>query len=452
MSVPNPLLFKNFPLYLSIPLLLLLAGCAGNINQHQLSDLEQFSQSPTTYLHLETSLQQLVPKEQQALRTTEFLKNHFLAWHSEAPLELSSDQFWANKWIVEKVVFAENLKPLPPERIRDLIDQTDEKSYPSLMCRAISLRRCSIRALPTKSPLYLDPQKAGEGFPFDYLQHAVIPANTPLLVTHSSKDHDWFYVETALTSGWLPVADLAWVDDNFIRDFEGDRYVTQTLDNTKVTDALANFYFDSGIGSLLPVIETTTAKHHVLIATADENRQAQLQEASIPRTSAEEFPLPLTTKNIAILAERMMGQPYGWGDRYSGRDCSGTMRDLFAPFGLWLPRNSSKQALEGSVIALQELAPPQREQYLLDQGVPFLTLVRIPGHIMLYLGEYQGRAAVMHTLWGLRTKTLTGREGRWIIGQTVITGLEPGMEQDGVFLKIRNLLGRIESMNILNAD
>jgi hypothetical protein len=71
---------------------------------------------------------------------------------------------------------------------------------------------------------------------------------------------------------------------------------------------------------------------------------------------------------------------------------------------------------------------------------------------MLYLGEYQGRAAVMHTLWGLRTKTLTGREGRWIIGQTVITGLEPGMEQDGVFLKIRNLLGRIESMNILNAD
>jgi hypothetical protein len=432
--------------------MLLLSGCVGNLHQETLLDLKQYPQSPLAYLHSETSQLVLMSQEQQTLRATDFLQNHFLAWHSDAPLELRSDPFWANKWLTEKVVFAENLKPLSPERISDLINQTDVASYPSLQRQAISLRRCSLRALPTNSPLYLDPQKAGEGFPFDYLQHAVIPANTPLQVTHRSKDHDWLYVETALASGWLPVADLAWVDDQFIHAYESGRYVTQTLDNTKVTDELENFYFDSRIGSILPVIETTAHRHRVLIATADENRQAHLQEAFIPRASAELFPLPLTAERVALLAEGMMGQPYGWGDVYSGRDCSGTMRDLFAPFGLWLPRNSSKQALEGTVIALQELSSEQREQAILDQGVPFLTLVRVPGHIMLYLGEYQGRAAVMHTLWGLRTETFTGHEGRWVIGQTVITGLEPGIEKDGIFLEIRNLLSRIESINILNAD
>jgi hypothetical protein len=70
---------------------------------------------------------------------------------------------------------------------------------------------------------------------------------------------------------------------------------------------------------------------------------------------------------------------------------------------------------------------------------------------MLYLGEYEGRAALLHTLWGVRTRTLAGREGRWLVGKTVITGLAPGMEQDGFFLSISALLERVESMNILGS-
>jgi hypothetical protein len=147
----------------------------------------------------------------------------------------------------------------------------------------------------------------------------------------------------------------------------------------------------------------------------------------------------------------MMGQPYGWGDLYGNRDCSGTVKDLFAPFGLWLPRNSSKQAQVGEVISLEDLTPRQREERLLQEGIPFVTLVRLPGHIMLYLGEYEGRAALLHTLWGVRTRTLAGREGRWLVGKTVITGLAPGMEQDGFFLSISALLERVESMNILGS-
>lgn len=170
-------------------------------------------------------------------------------------------------------------------------------------------------------------------------------------------------------------------------------------------------------------------------------------EGSITADRGGIFPLAVTAAQVAELAEKMMGQPYGWGDGYAGRDCSGTLRDLFAPFGLWLPRNSSRQAQVGRVVSLVELPPREREEQLLAEGVPFATLVHLPGHILLYLGEQEGRAALLHTLWGVRTRDLRGREGRWLVGKTVITTLEPGLEAEGFSLDIGSLRERVDSMN-----
>ena len=91
----------------------------------------------------------------------------------------------------------------------------------------------------------------------------------------------------------------------------------------------------------------------------------------------------------------------------------------------------------------------KNEKRLINEGIPFLTLVRIPGHIMLYVGSYEGRAALLHTIWGLRTRDLWGKQGRWVVGETVITTLEPGMERSSLSLGISNLRNRVESMNIL---
>ena len=68
---------------------------------------------------------------------------------------------------------------------------------------------------------------------------------------------------------------------------------------------------------------------------------------------------------------------------------------------------------------------------------------------MLYLGDYKGHPALLHTFWGVRTKTLTGKEDRWIVGQTVITTLQPGVEENGLFLKIGRLRDRVVKMNVV---
>ncbi len=429
--------------------LFLTTGCMPALEKVELADLQRMPQTPLDYVDQANADQPLVAPEKQQQQATLFLQRFFAPWHADGPFEETRSPFWAVEWIRENEVFGENLRPVRERRISELIEQAAASDYPSLSRRALTVRRCDLRALPTERPLFNDPRTPGQGFPFDYLQHGALQANTPILITHLSEDGTWVFVETPLLYGWMPVTDLAWVDEEFVDTFATGRYLALTRENIALFDTEGIYRFSAGIGTVLPLIETGGMEYEAYIAVADTDRQALLRKAPIPSEAGDVFPLPLTPRRIATLAGAMMGQPYGWGDLYGNRDCSGTVRDLFAPFGLWLPRNSSQQAQVGEVIALGDFAPSQREECLLQEGIPFVTLVRLPGHIMLYLGEYEGRAALLHTLWGVRTRTLTNREGRWLVGKTVITGLEPGIERDVFFLGINPLLERVESMNIL---
>ncbi|MDW7646381.1 MAG: SH3 domain-containing protein [Desulfuromonadales bacterium] len=430
-------------------LVLLLAGCQPNLSQRSIRDLALLPQSPLAYLRDDDKERHLLTKERQQEMAAEFLEQHYRPWQAEEERIGGSHPFWAIDWIRVEDVFAANLKLLDAERRDKLIRQADAGRYPSLDRRAVTLRRTDVRALPTQSPLFNDPNWAGQGFPFDLLQHGVLPGGTPLRVTHQSLDGGWALVETALLYGWIPLSQLAWVDIPPGQMTASARHVVFTRDDVALKDPDGDYLFSANIGTVLPVSDSTPTGDTVLVPVADPTRQAQWIEVRIPHDQAEPFPLVLTPLNLASLAERFMGQPYGWGDSYEGRDCSGTIRDLFAPFGLWLPRNSADQAQVGQVIPLAEQAPKERERIILSEGIPFLTLIQLPGHIMLYLGDYKGRPALLHTFWGVRTKTLTGKENRWIVGKTVITTLQPGVEENGLFLKIGRLRDRVVKMNVV---
>jgi len=68
--------------------------------------------------------------------------------------------------------------------------------------------------------------------------------------------------------------------------------------------------------------------------------------------------------------------------------------------GVLLPRNSTSQSKAGpSSVDLAALSIEQKEKVIIDKGIPFATLLSLPGHIMLYLGKEEDRAYVMHSLW-----------------------------------------------------
>ena len=91
------------------------------------------------------------------------------------------------------------------------------------------------------------------------------------------------------------------------------------------------------------------------------------------------------------------------------------------PFGVFLPRNSAAQiqAVARTVdLSLENLNG--RVRYLTQHGRPFKTLVYIPGHIMLYIGNtiIRGQNVPMtyQNIWGLSPVDSSSRS---IIGGTV---------------------------------
>jgi hypothetical protein len=135
--------------------------------------------------------------------------------------------------------------------------------------------------------------------------------------------------------------------------------------------------------------------------------------------------LPYTQENVARQAFKMLHHPYGWGDRLGGRDCSRFIMDLFRTFGILMPRNSKEQAWVGLDLGSVEEKPVQEKRKILDQSIPLATIVRLPGHIMLYLGRDKGNHYVIHSLWGIQ-KSGKERPALQKIGRAVVSDLSLG--------------------------
>jgi len=235
-----------------------------------------------------------------------------------------------------------------------------------------------------------------------------------------------------------------------VKTWERGHYAVIIKDKIPVYDEEGRFIFKAPLGSVFPKTGEDAKRIKLLVAVADQNGRAFIKSAFVSIAEATSKPLRLTTFNIADLANELINEPYGWGGLYQNRDCSAMIRDLFTPFGLWLPRHSADQAKEvGTFIDLQRLSPKEKEMMILKRGVPYLTLIWRRGHIMLYIGSYQGNALIFHNLWGVRTKDFLGRESRKIVGHAAITTIHPGLELHDNGAPDSDLLSGVLGMTVL---
>ena len=439
---------RRFDQIVLLLFLLWLTGCV--TSPEIIEDIRTLPQDNTFYLDQFTANREVVAPERQRILLEDFNRHFFLPWNQAEASNSREAIAKESARYRNHPGYGENSRKHSQYWFEELARNADLENYPNARFKAITIDHSDLRLLPTLKPHFSSLKADGTGYPFDNLQKSAIPANTPLFVAHVASDKSWVLVDSHYGSGWLPARDVAVVDPNLMALWEHSDHVAITRDDVPVYDLNGRFLFKTSLGARFPVVAEDGDNYRIVVAQADDQGTAQSRQAIIPRGTANLQPLKLTQTNIAAVANELINRPYGWGGLYGNRDCSAMLKDLFAPFGLWLPRHSSNQALQGGVfIDLSDLEPSARERMILRRGVPFLTLIWAKGHIMLYLGNDQGRAVVFHNQWGIKTRDLLGREGRKVVGHAAITTLHPGAELPDLDDPDGDMLNRVEGMTLL---
>jgi hypothetical protein len=103
------------------------------------------------------------------------------------------------------------------------------------------------------------------------------------------------------------------------------------------------------------------------------------------------------------------------------------MMDLFAAFGLDLPRNTKHQALAGTRhLEVGGLSEAAKARTIEEEARRALVLLYMPGHIMLYLGRDGAHLYALHLFSGYLTPCGGKGETMQRVNRTVVTSLELG--------------------------
>jgi hypothetical protein len=426
----------------------LLWGC---FSSHEtIRDIRELNQDHSFYLGtMAPGILTLDPEEQKRMDRN-YNSLFFSPWHREKPSCSLADVSVEFEKYSQNRGYGENGRKHTRKWMKKLTDNARLSHYPGMGFSAITIRHSNLRALPTNRPHFNAFKRGGGGYPFDNFQVSSVVVNTPIFISHITRDKAWVLAETGYYFGWMPAKDVALADDDFMKRWESDQYAVVIKDKTPLYSAEGLFLFKAPLGAIFPKVRDDEGGMDILVAVANENRKALIKGIAVSKSSVASKPLKLTAMNMAGITNELVNEPYGWGGLHGNRDCSAMVRDIFAPFGIWLPRNSAQQAQQGGTfIDLSGLAPEEKEKAIVTQGIPYLTLLWRRGHIMLYIGAHQGEPLVFHNMWGISTKSLLGRKGKVIVGHAAITTLHPGRELLSYDLASADLTTNIIGMTLL---
>ena len=435
---------------------ILLQGCAHKHNifnqAKSITQVEQIKKQPTQLAELLKIPQDvhiyLHSFNRGKIATTQqFANKYFRIWNLQKPSVDVQKAMWAYTTYDTNNSFDYTYKPMPQQFFDTINTQSNFDAYGSANLYALTIRTTSLRSMPTDKPLFLDPNQAGEGYPFDYMQNSLIAANKPLFISHYSQDKKWVFVESGFGFGWLHTEDVVVIPKRYTQEWQDAKQVYFIRDGIPLYDENGNYLFDSRVGMVLPLIQERKNEYIVLSVTRDAQGNPFYHHTKVAKNVASLGTLEFSNVNVAKVLKEVQKSQYGWGGLYGQRDCSSTLRDFFTPFGVWLPRNSSMQAKVGEVEQLTQFSNDAKLRRIQKIAAPFQTLLYKQGHIGLYVGTYKGNVIMFQNVWGVKTKE-GNKEGRFVVAKPVFSTLELGSELPN-FDANASMLSKLQSINTL---
>ena len=297
-----------------------------------------------------------------------------------------------------------------PDTLAQLAQSLDLDSIPATVRTqyGMALKRTALRKFPTDLRVFSSQGDTD----IDRFQESALFPGTPVAFSHRSSDGRWLWVESPNYTAWVRADDIAMGTKSAVFGHLQKapyRVVTGAKVSTvfaREQPQLSELQLDMGVRAPLAGVASDALVNgqHSYTSWVVELpiRDAQGTLAFAPallqknQDTAAAY-LPLTRANLIRQAFKFLGERYGWGHSYNGRDCSGFVSEVYRSMGVELPRNTSDQsispAFDHTTFGKDDGVEPRRAA--VDQ-LQVGDLIYIPGHVMMMIGRIDGAPYVIH--------------------------------------------------------
>ena len=334
-------------------------------------------------------------------------------------------------------LFDESGKALAGSVLDAITDNRNLDAVPERQATRYGLvvHRADLRTFPTALRVFRSPGNTD----IDRFQESALFPGMPVVIAHESGDGEWWFVVSPRYAAWIEkrhVAEgnaaevLAYLDKEPYRIVTGA--TVETVFNPE-QPALSELQLDMGVR--VPVLDANApvngqhpfTAHVIELPVRAAEGQLRLQPALLQKNAdtAGDY-LPMTRENIIRQGFKFLGERYGWGHSYNGRDCSGFVSEVYRSMGALMPRNTSAQsvspALQKRIFTDKDGSAARMEAVgSLEVG----DLVYIPGHVMMVIGAIDGQPWVIHDTTGFSYRSDDGEMVRVPLNGVSVTPLLP---------------------------
>ncbi len=301
------------------------------------------------------------------------------------------------------------------------------------------VRRSNARTYPTDDLLFSEDAKDRD---IDRFQETVFFPGEAVAILHQSKDGNWLLVQNYNYIAWVNAEHIAIGNKREIIDYvNNDNFLIVTGDKVRtvfnpVEPRVSELQLDMGVR--LPLSrpknlannlygQNPYLAHMVLLPVREADGSLAFKHALISRKQDVSIGyLDFTRDNIIRQSFKFLGERYGWGHRFNGRDCTGFIGEIYKSFGILLPRNSGDQAKSaiGKNIRFSKDSRKEEKTKAIRLAKPG-DLIYIPGHVVMVLGHDGDELFVIHDVHGLAYIKPDGSFYKGILNGVSVTPFMP---------------------------
>ncbi len=415
---------------------LILAACSVKMSTTEALNPVKGSSSPYATLDFEQNLSLLPALKEYFKNEDKAYKKHFFsAWHSDFKAVDTKKLFWSFDLYLDKnnSYYFFNKQIIPQSWFEKGVENANISALGTVNQKALVVKNTLVKNFPTQDAILKNPFKEGEGIPFDYAIDSVLNSGSAVLISHFTKDRRYAFLRYEGGFGFVEREALEFFNEKRAKIYENLNFITPLFERMPVFTENESFFFETRVGAIYPYYKSDENFYYGKIGQ---------HKYKIAKDKAAIFPLEFSDANLKHQLSKLLNLPYGWGGYGFERDCSLLTRDLFAPFGIYMPRNSLAQNNAFTHFDISFLSKDQKKELLKKFAKPYLTLLYLKGHIMLYAGSFEGKELAIHSIWGLRKS----ESKRLLIGRAVISGLELGK---GEIADENLLLSRLRELSFI---